>query len=487
MVLLASARSRLFKSLVFFVRWRVGCFVSAAIGICSFVLICFFPSFLFAEEIGQQEEKKNEFQLLPKDVFFQPGGGFRLRYDYLRGASDDLLKNRKSSQMSHRAQIDMKLHKGEFLETRFQWIHYSDWWTGSPFPENKGVTSANNGLIINQAWALWKVDDSVGLRLGRMPLHLGLGYTYGTNDWFNVPYSFDLVDLFWDWESVKFSFIAARTAHWGKQASSSKEGSHLIASLDIQSLVGGLDILNLNFVQFNRDASSSDEQDLFLNGLNLQRFSLETEMKGRRIFGSVYFTYATGEEQVVQANPTASEGKRDLSQSAFDLKLGYRFPGARNLQLWGGYHYDTGDESSEDNNTQSFDSFFYEVYGQSGLMDFIRWGNLSFFRAGMDMNLGDSWTLGAQWFGFSKTESGDRVHFGPIGESLNKGLETGELQLGSSNAIGNEFDVFTELEFSSGVRLRSTVSAFFPGEGIKSPLVSSSAIYQWLIQIGYFF
>ena len=444
----------------------------------------------------KQKKKENKFQLLPRDVFFQPGGGVRLRYDYLDAFGSAFPENRKTSEMSHQALMDIKLYKGEYIETFFRLIYFSERKTDFS-AERQGASFANSGLIVNQAWAFWKIDSSFGLRFGRLPIHIGLGYTYGSNDWFNVPYSFDLVDLVWDWKSISLSLIAAKVADLGDrnprfQGFRGNE-RHIIMSLDIQDLFKTLDIFNLSFIQVNRDPSHNNEKSkLIFNGLNVQRFGLETEIKGRHFFGSVFVSHVIGEENVVKTNGMDSEGKKEVSQSAFDLKLGYYLTGLNDLKFWLGYHHDTGDKSSTDKNSQGFDSFYYEVYGQSGFMDFIRWGNLSFLRAGLDMNLKEDWLLGMEWFNFSRTESGDAVHFGQTGGSLNTGVQTGNITLGSGNNIGNELDIFTNLNFGSGVHIRTTISAFLPGNILKETTASSgslphSTIYQCLTQVGYSF
>ncbi len=446
---------------------------------------------------GQNEKKENKFQLLPVDVFFQPGGGVRLRYDYLDAVNSSFPQNRGISEMSHRAQMDLKLYKGEYIETFFRMIYFSEKET-NPSVEGQAVSSPHSGLTVNQAWAFWKIDNSFGLRFGRLPIHIGLGYTYGSNDWFNIPYSFDLVDLIWDWESISVSLMAAKVADIGNQnprfQGFRENERHIVMSLDIQNLFKTLDIFNLSFVQVNRDPNYHQKNKSVSNGLNVQRFGLETEIRGRYFFGSMFFSHVIGEEKMAETNRIDNEAKQEVSQSAFDFKLGYHFMDFNDLKLWLGYHQDTGDKSPTDKSSRGFDSFYYEVYGQSGFMDFIRWGNLSFLKAGIDMNIKKDWLLGMEWLGFSRMENSDIIHFGQSAGTLNTDIQTGDVTLGPGNTIGSELDLFTNLEFGSGVHIRTTVSAFLPGRIFKettavppSGAFPRSAIYQCLTQIGYFF
>lgn len=464
------------------------------------ILICLCPLVLFAEE-----EKTNKFQLLPKDVYFQPGGGIRVRYENLRGATGGgFPDNEDESQASHRAQFDFKLYKGEYIETFFRFINYADW--GSATGDTNGgqhdAFTRTNGLLVNQAFALWKVDEYVDyVRFGRAPLHLGLGYTYGLNEWFNVPYSFDLIDVGWDWGDVDLALVAAKIQEFtkvtGQTLSSDPEENHIIINLNIKNLFDALEFFTFNIVQVNRDLGSPDGGTTVLNGLNQQRFSIETKISGKNFFGNAFISLVTGEEKVAPVNIVGGNEKLNLRQTAFDIKLGYNLPQSNNFKVWAGYHRDSGDKAANDDNSESYDSFFYDVYGQSGLMDLIRWGNLSFYRAGLGVDIFTGFTLGAEWISFSRTENTDGIQFGQAGRFYNDNVVAGNLSFSSTDTdIGNEFDVWLDRKFQSGVNVRVSFSNFFPGQvftnatnGTGGALANKpdSDFFQFLAQVGYFF
>ena len=306
-----------------------------------------------AEETPKMPE--NKFQLLPKDVYFQPGGGLRVRYENLRDATGGgFPENEDESQASHRAQIDLRLYKGEYIETFFRLINFAVW--GGANGDSSGGQhdgfSRTNGLLVNQAWGLWKVADSWGVRFGRAPLDLGLGFTYGTNEWFNVPYSFDLIEFKGDWESLELAFIAAKVQEFSTVAnqtlSSDPEENHLIVNLDVKNMADSVETFSFNFVQVNRDLGSPDGGTTLLNGLNMQRFSLEMGMKSTGFFGHAFISYIAGEEKVAPVNQVGGKEKLNLGQTAVDLKAGYGFPGTSNLRFWAGFHQDTGDKDTTD-------------------------------------------------------------------------------------------------------------------------------------------
>ena len=456
-------------------------------------------SLVISTPVFAEEKKENKFALLAKDVYFQPGGGLRVRYDLLDKATGGaFVNNETEKEATHRAQFDFKIYKGEYIETFFRLINSAEWGgtVGDTNGGQKDGFASNNGFLVNQAWALWKIDDSIGVRFGRAPLDLGLGYTYGLNDWFNVPYSFDLFDFMFDWDSVELSLIAAKvqelTTVADQTTSPDPEENHIIVNLDINNLIDTLSVFNFSLVQVNRDVGSSNAGLSVLDGLNMQRLALEAEITGKKLFGSAFISYVTGDQKVAPLNQVNGVENLSLNQVAFDFKAGYRFPESNNLRLWAGFHADSGDSDPTDTNSQTYDSFYYNVYGQSGLMDLIRWGNLSFYRFGLDVELFDGITVGSEWLEFSKSEEPDGIQFGRAGRFLNAQIEEGNLTLGAGKDIGSELDIWADVDFQSGMNLRGTFSAFFPGGVFGSAIASTGAtprseIQQFLVQVGYFF
>lgn len=450
----------------------------------------------YAEDV---KKDKDPFQLLPKDVYFQPGGGLRLRADLLQegtgGAFSDV---EDETQFSHRANLDFRLFKGEYIETFIRLINFAEY-GGTAADTNGGQKDGftrSNGLLVNEAWALWKLDDLIGFKFGRAPLHFGLGFTYGHNDWFNVPYSFDLADFTFDWESAEISFIIAKvqelTRVTNQTLSADPEENHIVINVNINHLFDAFDVINFSLVQVNRDLGSNDGGTTVLNGLNVQRLALEAQITGKRFFGSVFYSYVTGEEKVAQINQVGGIDKLDLKQNAIDIKIGYRFPESNDLRFWVGGHKDSGDPEPGDGRSESYDPHYYEVYGQSGYMDFLRWGNLSFYRLGLDVHLTSQMVLGGEWLEFSKSELADNVNFGQNGRFLGEQVAAGNVILAGDKKLGSEFDVWMDFNFKSGMKIRTTVSSFFPGGAFDGAFTStgatpSSTISQVLTQVGYSF
>ena len=154
--------------------------------------------------------------------------------------------------------------------------------------------------------------------------------------------------------------------------------------------------------------------------------------------------------------------------------------------------YDSGDKDPTDAENKTYDSFFYEVYGQSGVMDLIRWGNLSMFRVGAELDIVQGLTLGSEILSMSRTESTDGIQFGEAGRFYNDRIQAGDLTLGNDKKIGNEWDLWLNFKYQSGVKVRLTYSHFFPGGAFEDATANTgnsadSAFFQFLTQVGYFF
>ncbi|MCB0378925.1 MAG: alginate export family protein [Bdellovibrionales bacterium] len=454
-------------------------------------LSLFVPVFAFAAP-----ENKSEFNLAAKDIFFQPGGGIRLRYENLREATGGAFSSNESeAKATHRAQFDFKLYKGEYFETFFRLLHVDEWGSsssanGDSSPGTKDGFTSDNALLVNQAYGLWKVSDSLGLQFGRSPIKLGRGLTYGENDWFNVPTTFDNFAIKWDWEVMEFSAIAAKTRDLspvaGQTLSPDPEENHYILDFDIKNMSDSISVFDIHFAQVNRDEGSADGGTTVLSGLNMQRFAFDFEYRSRSFYTSLFASYVSGKERAA--------GSMDLTikQIAGDLEVGYILADTSQLHFWAGFHHDSGDKDATDSTSETYDSFYYDVYGRSGRMDLLRWGNLNFYRLGLDAKLFTNVTLGGEWLSFRKTEQNGGLVFGAAGAFLNSNISSGNMTLATETNIGEEFDIWLDVDFTSGVFFRATFTTFFPGAVFEKATTTSgnsasNTMYQGLTQVGFFF
>ena len=471
------------------------------------LLLLFIILFIMGTQLHGAEivKKQNDQILLPKDVFFQIGGGSRLRYSSTNvatfGSFGGAGNIEDDSNVSHRAQLDFLLHKGEYFQTFFRLIHVDTWGrasnaNGDTNPGLRDSFSANNGLFVNQAYALWKVADSLGLQFGRSPIVLGRGLSYGENDWFNLPYSFDHFDILWDWNSIELSLIAAKIQELepigGQTISPDPEENHYIIDLEFTNLADSIKTFDIHFAQINRENGSADGGANAVSALNVQRFGIDLDIETSRFYGSFFAAFVTGSEERI----TGSTQNRSVSQLAVDLDVGVKFPAINELRFWAGYHVDSGDPEANDpnrNSNKSYDGFYYDVYGRAGRMDFLRWGNLSYYRIGLSANLFTGFELGGEYFDFERTEAADNVNFGTAGAFLKTQIDANAFTLDSSKKLGEEFDIWVKWDFPSGVKFKSTLTAFFPGEVFSNVAPPSTEVkatdtaFQFLTQVGIFF
>jgi|GEM_PF-1871183 len=437
--------------------------------------------------------------LLEKDVFFEPGGGVRGRYFLLQdgtaGATDET-GNR--GEILHRFQVDLLMHKGEFFQTFARLIHFDQWGrqsgAGDTSAGQRDSFTANNGLFVNQAWGLWKITESLGMRFGRSPIVLGSGRTYGANEWFDLPYAFDNFQIFWDWESVKVSLIGAKAQELsqisGQTLKVDPEENHFILDVDVDTGADWVKMLDFHLVQVNRDVGSADGGISELSGLNVQRFGVDFAFQTRNFTGEVYFGFVSGDEERNGESGT-------VNQSVTDIKLNYNVVSWSNMNIYGIFHADSGDDDINDDNLSNndnrhFDGFYYDVYGRSGRMEFIRWGNLQAAGLGFDIEATSTMTLGAELWKFQKAKARDSMEFGQAGRLFQEAVDNGSLVFGDDKQIGTELDIFFNFEFPSQVKMGITYGAFLPGGTFKSAIgpsgvAASSTIHQLISEISIFF
>lgn len=204
-----------------------------------------FPSLLVAvlwipsSVLGQTSEP------IENDIFYQIGGGGRLRYLNFRDATGGLLEHQEDYQItSTRLQFDLRLDKGEYFQTYFRAINTGEW---------GGRTDDQSEFTLQQAWAKWKVADFLALKFGRQPLEIGRGLVYGLNEWQNLPNYYDGFSTIFDWSVMELSLHALRIYELDRVAGSSvasdPEVTHYIVNLNFKDLSDMVQMADLYFIQ----------------------------------------------------------------------------------------------------------------------------------------------------------------------------------------------------------------------------------------------
>ena len=120
---------------------------------------------------------------------------------------------------------------------------------------------------------------------------------------------------------------------------------------------------------------------------------------------------------------TLASSEMDWSGTMVDLKVGYSFSNAANLRVYGVFHTDSGEDGVDDNGSERYDSFYYDIHANGGELDVFQWGNLTYMGMGVMLEPASEIQLGASYFMFQRPVG--LTVFTPWGEALWEPLKLG--------------------------------------------------------------
>lgn len=321
---------------------------------------------------------------------------------------------------------------------------------------NSGSGRIDNSLTVNQAYGWWKTNDMLSFTVGRFNLDIGSGKFYSTNDWQTMPTSHDglLAALNFDFATV----VVAGVKHSEYQPtpntkSADPEHNSYIISASLKNLPEVMKTANLVVVQSNSDALSATNN---LGGAANQSSSLQhigLDLSGNLV--GLTWGAAAG----FQSGKHEGGVNRDISASMFDLTLGYSMPETMGLNVWAGYHQDSGTKGAKD---ETYKSLFYNIRENGGNMDIVRWGNLTTARLGLSLMVMEKTQVGAEYLMYSKTAKQGATTFGPAWNA------TGNVTSVNDSTIGNEIDLWASHKYDNGFIMSANLGMFAPGAAMKN-------------------
>lgn len=439
----------------------------------------FFVTHFFISFAGAQENTDKD-----KDVFFKAGGGLRLRQFYIQDSTsgykpfeEDIVNT------NHRAQLDIQLNKGEYLETFFRAIHHSEW--------GKVGSATNDEFILQQAWADWKVTDFLDLKFGRQPIVIGRGLVFGENAWENVPTYYDGFSFVFDWEVMELALHGVKVYELTRTTNSiasDPELSNYILDLNFKDLSDMIKMAEISFVQVIGDVGQVPGTTLELRKQRVQRFGFDL------IFGGVYYEIAASANYVTGSKEGLTPSDK-VKQLMLDTEAKFMMPDWENLQLWVGYHSDSGDDDPNDGTDSQYDPLNYNIHMNAGRLDFFKFGNLTYLRTGASLKLLSDWYVGAEMFLFDKTKAGAPNYLVRNPLMANDFLN-GTIQFGHQKNLGTEYDLWIGKTYQSGVNLELSINMLKPGEAMKSAYTGgvtsqifalNDTILSVIFDVGFFF
>lgn len=434
---------------------------------------------MFSAAVEAQENPDKE-----KDIFYKMGGGIRLRQFYMQNATSGYIPFEEDFvNTNHRAQLDLQLNKGEYLQTYFRAIHHSEWGDES--------SSTNDQFILQQAWGDWKVTDFLDIKFGRQPIVIGRGLVFGENQWENVPTYYDGFGLLFDWDVMELSLYGVKVYELDRDPTNSiasdPELTNYILNLDFKELSDLIRLADINFVQVLGDVGQIPGTTTILRKQRVQRFGFDV------VFGGVYYevgastNYVTGTKEGL--TPTDK-----VKQLMLDTEVKFMMPDWENLQVWAGYHTDSGDETPGDGTDSQYDPLNYNFHVNAGRLDFFKFGNLTFLRGGASLKFLSDWYVGTEVLFFEKTKSGAANYLER--SIMADDFTNGTLQFGNAKSLGSEFDLWVGKTYQSGVNLELSFNILKPGDAMKTAYTGgiptqlfplNDTIFSVILDLGFFF
>jgi hypothetical protein len=444
---------------------------------------------------------------------------YRARYQFDQsptGIKEDASGNNKQpgnqDAVAHRFKLGTTFKSSEKLSATLTLLHNANWGatdlngdstsTGhSPTGDDRaipnGTNDAENMLLVNEAYGVWQVSDSMAVKFGRGSLTLGDGNLISANDWQATPYAFEGVIASYMTEAADLAVFAVRYAEWqrgsNEKHNDDPESNSYGMSVDIKSLPEVFKLVNLHVQQNDLDEiycaeATSDGGACDPAGTASLLPRASTLRYGAAIAGQTGgFDFHLNYE-AEQGNTRLGTLEGSIAASMYQVELGWSLPETMNTRIYALYHSDTGDDnnnvggdsnadtSEDDVSRQRYDGFFYEQHRNAGLMDVLAWGNLTYYSLGFTMEPLSEFYFGVHYHVFSRTTVDDSVQFQGANTGFNGSGNGGLLSNGYSAAadvdeelaIGQEVDVVITQNYDGGFSLTAQAGVFMPGAHLKN-------------------
>ena len=447
------------------------------------------------------------------DVEFKMGGDFRARYENWMTPSATSNNPASTSDVKSRARLNVTARRGERLQMMVSLLHGATFGATSAGnnADQTGQTTGgayntgtnNDAVQVSRAWGWWKATDGLTFKVGRMGIELGDGSVFSENDWEQNPTMHEGLMVGYEMDFAKISLYLVKNHEYGVGGATpvgdpswDPEQNMYLLSFDFKNLPEALKTANLHLVQITRDASSDTTTyndttgsgaDVGTNhaGLNEQRIGLSVGGEAANIMYKLSGAYVFGKGKLRAAQSTiAGDQDLDINQNMVDAMVGYHAADVMGLKVGVGFHMDSGSDNvlnngngGADKSLKTYDPMFYDQHNNAGLMDVVRWGNLTYFDVTASIMPMEDLEAGIAWYMFSRTSTGNNAAATTFGRGYS--LLSGK---GSESAIGNELDIFANKSYEGNFKIGAHIGMFMPDNYLKNVASQDQTIYQGMLQ-----
>ncbi len=411
---------------------------------------------------------------------------------------------------SHRLLFGTDFRANESFAAHLSLLHNAGWGANDlggseatghlPTGDAKGILNgtrdSENMILVHQAYGTWMITDDLVMKFGRFSFSFADGSVVGTNDYERNPYSYEGVLFSYDRESLRAMAWAVRFAEWDRLSSGNKTGSYtpvnspydndpesnaLGVSLDLKLLPAYFKIFNFYLISHDSDeVFSKNATDTVVANGTLANKNSQVRW-GCTLAGGVAgldLRLYVAQHQGTSKRSAPSTSKTDIDGSMYEMEIGYSFESRWRARVFGRYHLDSGDKDSVGRD-ETYDPYFYNEHGSTGLMDVLKWGNFTSFTLGTSISPAEDLVLRFLVHSFSRTQANAAVVAGKNGSgflSNSNGVRLSGAENGAK-PVATEADVEMDKQFDGGFGLLARVGYFVPGAYLKHSSINKTDSY----------
>ena len=434
-----------------------------------------------------------------EEVDFKPSGEFRARYfNDINGSGLTAGSPPGAGQKADsaaRLTTNLLARKGETLQAYGSFLYNLQFGADNTYDGVAGMApsstvSENNSLLVNRAWGLWKVTNSVIAKVGRLGLAFGDGSVFSENTWERVPTAHDGIDVLWDVDAVKLRLIGIKTHEYSTlpnlgaggagpvtSTTNDPERNFYGVSADIRNLPAALKSANFHAFQINSDSVTDGTSSRGRDNWEHYGFSLVGDYQHfeYRLAGA----YQTGHIGIFQA-AVADSAAQNLSANMIDFELNYSVPDWAGFKVAAGGHRDSGSDHTQ--TTRAYQPLYYDRHSFSGLMDTVGWGNVTYGDLIFSIAPREDFEIGLGTYVFMRSQAATGVNFGERFTALSTAQTNGDFAA-SRALIGTEVDLFAARTFESNFKLDAHVALFIPGAYLRDgPVAHNQTLAQVMVE-----
>lgn len=321
-------------------------------------------------------------------------------------------------------------------------------------PANRFSTAFRDEFDLRQAYVdfklkeIAKVLDTLTLRAGRQELAYGDERLVGGFNWSNVAQTFDAVKLMYadknfsidGWLGEKVPIDRANSNNWYDD----DEGFH-----GAYASYKGIDKHKLDLYYLYRNTS---EPVAFgpSGSRKLNESTVGFRLRGEKVKN---FDYT-----LENAYQFGDFGSQDIKAHAIIALCGYTFadiPWSPRLGVQ--WNFASGDESSTDNERNTFDNLWPTNHLHYGYIDFVSLQNINAYNLKLNLSPAKKFSLQGDYWLFYLDETTDAAY------NAGRGVLRAASQRAGSGYLGSEADVVAKYNWNKNIQLEGGYSHFFAG------------------------